>query len=505
MANPWCHQGILQVSIIHSLGYIVLVDWNCQIDPEPQRYPPPVVPSQTNHALHGWHNQELQVTHYQHGLSGRMRSPSWSVSPPGTPADSVPSTSTSTKVPRGLIPPQPTHADDDSELELPEASKLLQVPQINPNPAPKIGPNAPSIHIKSNEDTILDQGHRPWTNEEIGALIEGITDPDHPEHFQLAQAKGFSGQVAGRWSQFSKAVLNGQRSGRAAWTKLKEIKNTYREVRDLHTQTGNGGLLQLEDNDSKAETMQKLRTRLKKLESRVGKLKYVTDKEVYYSWVKGGQSSWFARMHARFGDDMVLQRPIERSSGRLSPRVQIEAADDDDDMSESLNGPSSKADKLLDRMLDVLPPPIPPSIHKRRLALDEKKLEMEDKRANKNTTILEKRLELEIKQLEAESKRRQRRWDLEDEDRKRRQAEDDSTRGASQGRANIEFLLKLAKPTAEGGIDNEAFRKHAESAAFTLVDALTRQTLEGLSKHQVVHSSNPDVDMDGNIGEVRNN
>ncbi|CAE7145524.1 unnamed protein product [Rhizoctonia solani] len=483
-----------------------------------------------------------------------MRSPSWSVSPPGTPADSVPSTSTSTKVPRGLIPPQPTHADDDSELELPEASKLLQVPQINPNPAPKIGPNAPSIHIKSNEDTILDQGHRPWTNEEIGALIEGITDPDHPEHFQLAQAKGFSGQVAGRWSQFSKAVLNGQRSGRAAWTKLKEIKNTYREVRDLHTQTGNGGLLQLEDNDSKAETMQKLRTRLKKLESRVGKLKYVTDKEVYYSWVKGGQSSWFARMHARFGDDMVLQRPIERSSGRLSPRVQIEAADDDDDMSESLSeapqrrhsttpdarsttpdapstpssivqsskrgkkrklgardgseapdGPSSKADKLLDRMLDVLPPPIPPSIHKRRLALDEKKLEMEDKRANKNTTILEKRLELEIKQLEAESKRRQRRWDLEDEDRKRRQAEDDSTRGASQGRANIEFLLKLAKPTAEGGIDNEAFRKHAESAAFTLVDALTRQTLEGLSKHQVVHSSNPDVDMDGNIGEVRNN
>ncbi|EUC58983.1 hypothetical protein RSOL_289120, partial [Rhizoctonia solani AG-3 Rhs1AP] len=456
---------------------------------------------------------------------------------PGYPGPSISSASTnSAKVPQQPIPPHPIQADDDSEPELPEASQLL--PRTNPNPAP-----APvTSRIESNEEATTDQGHRPWTNDEIGAIIDGVCDPDHPEHYELAQAKGFNNHVAERWSQFTKEFLQGRRSGRATWTKFKEIKDTYREVRDLHTQTGNGGLLQLEDNDSKAETMQKLGIRLKKLESRVGKLKYVTNKEVYYNWVKGGQSSWFARMHARYGDDMALQRPIERSSGRLSPLIRIEATDDDNEIvaqpfkrgkkrklgarsgSEAPDDPestSSKANKLLDRMFDALPPSVPPSIHERRLALDEKKLEMEDKRADKNTSILEKRLELEIKQLEAESKRRQRRWDLEDEDRKRqdeerkrrcvlededrkrRQAEDDSARGASEGRTNIEFLLKLSTSTVEGAVDNEAFRKHAESAAFTLVDALTRQTLEGLSKHRDVHLS-ADVDMDGNTGGVQN-
>jgi hypothetical protein len=177
-----------------------------------------------------------------------------------------------------------------------------------------------SHSVHTGREATPDHGHRPWTNDEIGAIIEGITDPDHLESFELAQAKGFGSHVSERWSQvcalshamfinsqgsrslkrFRNKHLNGQRSGRAAWSKLKEIKDIYREVRDLHKETGNGGLLQLEDNDSKAETMKKLSTRIriKMFESQAGKLKYLTSKEIYYNWVKGGKDSWFARMHS---------------------------------------------------------------------------------------------------------------------------------------------------------------------------------------------------------------
>jgi hypothetical protein len=150
-------------------------------------------------------------------------------------------------------------------------------------------------------------------------------------------------------------------------------------------------------------------------------------------------------------------------------------------------------------MLKAIPTPIPPLIPERRLTLDEQKLEIEDKRAEKNTLILEKRLELEIKQLDEDSKRRKRRWDMEDEDRKRRRFED-ATRAATQGRANIEFLLQLAKTPGEGGSGNEAFRKHVESVAMKPVDALAQQTIDSLSGHSG-GIPNADVAMEENMLE----
>ncbi|CCO36894.1 hypothetical protein BN14_11041 [Rhizoctonia solani AG-1 IB] len=359
-------------------------------------------------------------------------------------------------------------------------------------------------------------------------VIVGVTDPDHPENFELAQAKGFGAHIEAQWTQFSQKYLNGRRSGRAVWTKLKEIKETYREVRTLHKETGNGGLLQIEDNDSKPKILKKLGTRLQKFESQAGKLKHVTSKEVYYTWVKGGSESWFARMHARYCDDMAIERPIERHNGRLSPLLRAntpnEAAAETD--VDSKNAPPTTSDtpstpstrgappkkggkrkasarspetddtdsapsnpnKIFERLLDAIPPSVPPSIHERRITLEEKKLEMEDKRAEKNNYIADKRVQLEMQQFEEERERRKQRWEVDDEDRKRRRLIEDEDRerrqaiededrerrrvedkrrwaieeakqAAAQKQSQIKFLLEMASTTV--GASADAFRQYA--------------------------------------------
>ncbi|CEL64026.1 hypothetical protein RSOLAG1IB_11010 [Rhizoctonia solani AG-1 IB] len=437
----------------------------------------------------------------------RVRLPTWSVSPPNTPnrtanigltnilqrAESAgliqpiqppapPSfTQDQAQIFAPLARPVPTHNpnaqlqpvckrksshfhDADSESDLPEPSQICTEDRNKAQAEPIVLARA-----TVNREIGPDQGHRPWSNNDIEMVIMGVTDPDHPENFQLSRVKGFGAHVEAQWVQFSQKYLNGRRSGRAIWTKFKEIKETYCEVRNLHKETGNGGLLQIEDNDSKPEILKKLGTRLQTFESRAGKLKHVTSKEVYYTWVKGGPDSWFARMHARYCDDMTIERPIERHSGRLSPLSRADTPDSEDvpetdkasksALSAASDAPStpsrrepqpkkggkrkaaarsselddtdsapSKSNKVLERLLDAIPAPVPPSIHERRIALDEKRLEMEDKRAEKNNSAADKRIQLEMQQFEEDRERRKRRWEAENEDRKRRRLIEDEDR-----------------------------------------------------------------------------
>ncbi|CAE6370040.1 unnamed protein product [Rhizoctonia solani] len=253
----------------------------------------------------------------------RMQSPAWSVSPPNTPHHTVnvglASTSqhiesVDTMVPiqrpappfflwnqaqsivpaAGLVPMR----NSDLQSQLIHKHEGTHFPKTDlepdfPEPLQILTESANKTHTASSattqaivdQDAVSNQGHRPWTNDDIGIVIGGVTDPDHPENFKLAQAKGFNAHIEAQWSQlrFPRKYLDGRWSARAVWTKFKEIKETYREVRTLHKETGNGGLLQIEDSDSKPEIMKKLDTRLQKFESRVGQLKHVTSKEVYYT------------------------------------------------------------------------------------------------------------------------------------------------------------------------------------------------------------------------------
>ncbi|GAB1527605.1 hypothetical protein RhiTH_010781 [Rhizoctonia solani] len=188
---------------------------------------PPVVPSQAYLGCCAWHKSEPDFLDYHDNMFDHMGLPAWSVSPPGT-LHCVTDVEPAAKHTALPVPPLPLnqahgiapqhalaqtansglHSCCISQYETAAVFESNSKPDL-PNPleivpkdtARKPIPSLAATQVDASCKNTPKQGHWPWTNKDIGALIKGVTDPDHPENFELTQLKGFGTHNKMQWSQ----------------------------------------------------------------------------------------------------------------------------------------------------------------------------------------------------------------------------------------------------------------------------------------------------------------
>lgn len=238
---------------------------------------------------------------------------------------------------------------------MPDAQDLLSASQSTPSSQPKQTKTPRKVTTASSttkttrggksksktpskaKGTEEDSGAR-WAEDDWDNLFTFILDTE-PRNFLRAERKTENRDF---WDIVASVGLEGKWDGISARTHWRLGRTIYSIIHQLESFTGGDGDgdedTRFDDDDDKVTALGKLRQRLETIQSRKPNIDphRKVKPEIYYNWLRGGDDSWYAKLHQRFKDNKTsFTRQIERGSGRIEDS-------DDSDGTKSDSTPSSR-------------------------------------------------------------------------------------------------------------------------------------------------------------------
>ncbi|CUA77998.1 hypothetical protein RSOLAG22IIIB_12963 [Rhizoctonia solani] len=293
-----------------------------------------------------------------------------------------------------------------------------------------------SKNVKVNKDSSSTSESTKWTADDSTVLYEHILNPDE-DNFELAEAKGSNDQF---WNKVAKTVFPNQFTGPQLRHHWNEAKNIFKVIDSFQNFTGGGGDgdesdLQVDSDDDEESALAKLNRRIETIHKRKPNLdpsRKIKSAEIYHTWIRGGEDSWYMKMKQRFQDRKNLTREVKRGTGRRT-----EISDSDDDVPSSKTDQKSKPSRSAAAMEGMAT--VVKDLRDDRKAANQAKdsvamerLKFEKERAAASDSVEQKKLDLEETLLKFRIEMTQRKWEeeksakeKEDRESKRRKTDED--------------------------------------------------------------------------------